>query len=864
MFVVSHATLPNPLMIRLSSTTRFSTHSIRSPGALLSAFLILCILPLPCRAHQTETSSESRTAEEGFFLETVQPILRQHCYECHSHQAKDAKGGLMLDSRSGWKTGGDSGPAIVPGRPDESLLIGAVRYEHLEMPPKGQLPEDLVRQLQRWVADGAHDPRAMPPSEQRNAIDPEAGRRHWAFQPLRQTSPPEVNNNRWSRNDVDRFILAQLEQAELRPVSDADAYTWLRRVSLDLAGLPPSAEQILNFAADSSQEAREQVVDGLLDSQTYGERWARHWLDLVGYADQMGTSNNVFARHAWRYRDYVIDAWNNDKAFDQFLREQIAGDLLEYDNVEQRAAGLTATGFLVLGHIEIVEADKAKLLVDIVDQQLNKVGKAFLGMTIECARCHDHKFDPISQRDYYAMAGFFHSTSSVYKTDRGVWSDVNVLDLPETESQQADRARREKTHTERLNAQKSKRSQVVQRTHDLSELLKDSSLSREDRDRLTKERKELSGRSAQLDKVIEHTEFFAPTVPRVHGVRDVDHPEDMRITIRGNPRALGERVPRGFLPVLWNNISASRLTSSPDTTVRQVDILSGQSGRRELAEWLVDSPLTPRVVVNRIWQKLFGEGLVRSVDYFGLPGDRPSHPKLLDYLARRFIREGWSQKRLIRSLVLSRTYGLDSAHNDRAHAADPDNRLLWRMNRVRLDAEALRDTMVFVSGRLKRSAGGPALPLEYPENVFGLDPNVNPPSFAFVKWRPGQEFERTIYLPVIRHAAQPGPAELRNVFDFPQPSQFTGKRAVTAVPTQALFLMNSLVVREHAAALAARIGRHEDPSERLERLWLTVVNRPITGEERQQANKFISETGEQAWSELCHALLAGNEFLMRL
>ena len=246
------------------------------------------------------------------------------------------------------------------------------------------------------------------------------------------------------------------------------------------------------------------------------------------------------------------------------------------------------------------------------------------------------------------------------------------------------------------------------------------------------------------------------------------------------------------------------------------DIPRGESGRRELADWLADHPLTARVAGNRIWQKFFGEGLVRSVDYFGLPGDRPSHPELLDHLARQFIRNGGSQKQLIRSLVLSRTYGLDSVGDDRAHAADPDNRLLWRMNRVRRDAEALRDAMIFLSGQLKPSTGGPAMPLEFPENVGGLDPkDVNPPSFRFTKWRPGQEFERTIYLPVIRHAAQPEPAAMRNVFDFAQPSQFTGKRAVTAVPTQALFLMNSPIVKKHAAALAERMSQHDDKSKRL-------------------------------------------------
>ena len=801
-------------------TPMTKTHCYSSAVVVLS----LCAMSLPAQAQEEKAKTQATPAARALFDEfdkTVRPILEQHCYRCHSHQAKKAKGGLVLDSRSGWAKGGQSGPALVPGQPDKSLLISAVRYQDLEMPPKGQLPKKLIRQLERWVADGAFDPRVTKSPRGVKGIDFKVGRQHWAFQPLKQTAPPRVKNSKWPQDKVDRYILARLETAGLRPVADANRYTWLRRVSFDLTGLPPTVDQVTEFTADRSPRAREKVVDRLLASRAFGERWARHWLDLVGYADQIGTSNSVFARYAWRYRDYVINSFNTDKPFDEFIREQIAGDLLAADlqSVQQQAASITATGFLVLGDIEIVESDKTKLLVDIVDQQLNKVGKAFLGLTLECARCHDHKFDPVSQRDYYAMAGFFHGTSTVFKTPRGVWSDVNVIELPETKTQQTDRAGREKKHAEKLAGWRN-------------------------------ERKQAGARQAELDKLILHGEFFASTVPRVHGVRDVESPTAMRITIRGDPRALGDLVPRGFLQVV---------SEGPP------QIPAHQSGRRQLADWVAGQPLAMRVAVNRIWQKLFGEGLVQSVDYFGLPGDRPSHPDLLDALARRFIRDGFSQKTLIRRLVLSRTYGLDSAHDDHAHAADPGNRLRWRMNRTRLDAEALRDAMIMVSGRLRASTGGPALPLEFPENVGGLDPkDVNPPSFRLAKWRPEQEFERTVYLPVIRDGAQPGPATLRNVFDFAQPSQLTGQRSVTAVPTQALFLMNSPVVKKHAAALATRLSKEGDEAKRLDLLWLTLLNRPITELERREAAEFVRESGKRGWAELCHALLASNEFLMRL
>jgi len=682
------------------------------------------------------------------------------------------------------------------------------------------------------------------------------GQDHWAFQPVKNPKLPDINDRSWPLSEVDFFLLSRLESEGLSPAEDADRYAWLRRISFDLTGLPPTVKEIRDFQRDTSPLAHAIVVDRLLASHAFGERWARHWLDLVGYADQIGTSNNLFAEHAWRYRDYTIDALNEDKPFDRFIREQIAGDLLEYDTVREQAASITATGFLVLGDLEVVEADKAKLHVDIIDQQVDKIGKAFLGMTIGCARCHDHKFDPISQRDYYALAGFFHGTQSVYKTDRGVWSDTIAVELPETESEQTARAEQTRRHTERIAAFKDERSQNADRKSVLDELIEKGEAPSDQEvslDELTKERDELADRIGQLDREIEHAEFFTPRVPRVYGVRDVEQPVNMRITERGNPHTLGDEVPRGFLQVV---------------SAVFPDIPATKSGRCQLADWLAspDNPLTSRVAVNRIWEKLFGAGLVRSVDYFGLPGETPTHPELLDYLAVRFMENGWSQKRMIRSLVLSRAYRMNSGHNERASEVDFENRLLWRMNRRRLDAEALRDSMLAVSGQLQPSVGGPAMPLEFPENVANIDPeNVNPPSFSFKTWRPEQAFQRTIYLPVIRSGAQPGPAELRNVFDFTQPAQFAGQRSITAVPTQALFLMNSPFAKKQAEALA-RWVMDEVPNSaaRLDLLWLRTLNRPIAAEEKLDAEAFLVDDINRGWLELCHAVLASNEFLMRL
>ncbi len=816
-----------------------------------------CGLPVfvACLAVSLATADDTATdAGDAFFEQRIRPLLVEHCYACHSGRAKKQKGGLRLDLRSTVRSGGESGPAIVPGRPEQSLLISAVRHESLKMPPERKLSDRAIADLVRWIELGAPDPRdgTAAPSSDSVAVD---GRAHWAFQPVAPPARPAVRATDWPRNALDYFVLARLEQAELQPVADADRYTWLRRVTFDLTGLAPTVAEIRAFQQDTSPRAWHAVVDRLLATPAYGQRWARHWLDLVGYADQIGTSNNVFAEHAWRYRDYVVAALNADKPYAQFVREQIAGDLLTPETPVERAAGITATGFLVLGDLEIVEADKAKLRVDIVDQQLTKVSRAFLGLTIGCARCHDHKFDPIPQRDYYAIAGVFHSSRSVFKTDRGVWSDVLARELPETAEQQRVSAEQTQRHQQRLTALKAERTEAERQKKQLAEENNGADEATEGKQIAARKKQidQLASKVSQLDRKIVHAEFFVPGAPRVYGVEDIAKPADMQITIRGNPRALGETVPRGFLQVA--------------TTVPAA-IPAGASGRAELAVWIAspENPLTARVAANRIWQKLFGRGLVRSVDNFGLRGEKPSHPGLLDHLAHRFTSSGWSQKRLLRMLTLSRSYRMSSAHSPSGHHADPENRLLWRMNRTRLDAESLRDALLLATDQLHRIGGGSAIPLEYLENVGNIDPaNVNPPSFSLSKWRPEQPFLRTLYLPVIRSSSQPGPAELRNVFDFPNPSEFTGHRVTTAVPTQALFLMNSPVLKKHAAALATRLhAEAEDETQRLELLWLRVLGRPIRATEEQEARAFLAAVGDGAWRELSHALFASNEFLMRL
>jgi hypothetical protein len=841
--------------------------------------------------------------ETAFFDSKVLPILKERCFECHSHGAK-IKGGLALDSRSGWSEGGDNGPAVKPGELEASLLVKAIRYvdSELEMPPKAKLPADEIAILEEWVKTGARDPRNSGIAKVKKGIDLVEGRKFWAFQPVRDSSPQQVKAASWPLDPLDRFILAKQEANGIGPAADADRYTWLRRVSLDLVGLPPTEEEVLAFAQDTSPQAFEKVVDRLLDSQGYGERWARHWLDLTGYADMMGTSNSVYAEHAWRYRDYLIAAFNADKPFDEFIREQIAGDLMPAKSTEDRAENIVATGFLMVGDIEIVNPDKAKMETDHIDTQMIKIGQTFLGMTLGCVRCHDHKFDPIGVEDYYGIAGMLRSSPSSHKMpDMGVWSALNSTVLPETPEQLAARKKLEAENEQRIAGLKADQKKLTEEkaavTQQLAALGKPATpapqvaaatdnAEREvsnptpnlesksaglpesagDKDALTKRRDELDAQLKKLAGDITHAEFFKDKTPRAFAMGDGAQPADMPVYVRGNPYAPSNVVPRGAVRVAsWEPFPA---------------IPAGQSGRLQFADWLADerNPLTARVTVNRIWQKLFSTGIVPSVDYFGTRGDMPTHPELLDHLATRFMQGDWSQKAFLRSLVLSRTYRLSSANEATAMKLDPENHLYWRMNRQRLDAEAMRDSLLAISGELLRDSGGPALVIENPENTGSLSlKGVNPPNYKHSKPRPSQEFERTLYLPVFRNGTA-GPDRLRSVFDFVDPAMTAGQRNQTVVPTQTLFLLNNDLLRKRSQVLADKLIADEKSTEaRLETLWLRIFNRPITAAERDDALAFLGNIeplitttkGRPAldsvlWCELCHGLLASNEFVFRL
>ena len=716
------------------------------------------------------------------------------------------------------------------------------------------------------------------------------GGNSWAFELPTIRPIPRCDDDSWPAGDIDRFVLEKLKQQGLKPARDAERGPLLRRVTFNLTGLPPTLSEIGSFAADDSPDdspdAIGKVVERLLASPHFGERWGRHWLDLTGYADTMGTGRSVPARHAWRYRDYIVKSFNADKSYDRFITEQLAGDLLPYDNAESSAEQITATGFLAIGPWELVNGDKVQLRMDVVDMQIDRVGRTLLGLTLGCSRCHDHKFDPVPQTDYYALAGIFMSTTTVRGRLANVFSGINHTELRETPAQLRRRAvaierfedelvdfKRQQSHASeerdeldgRIKELKEKVASDGKNQQGPSGDREESAISRDEPSAmivsLEKQREATTNRISQLSERIKLLEFNRPRPAIAMAVEDNPEPEDCRINQRGNARQLGDIVQRGFLS------TASK--SKPRIT-------AGASGRLELAAWIAsdDNPLTARVFVNRVWHHLFGTGLVRSVDNFGVGGERPTHPELLDYLAIRFIEQGWSTKKLIRQIVLSRAYRMSSDHNQVAFEIDPDNRWLWRMNRRRLDVESIRDAILAASGKLDQSPGGPSLPLEIPGNVqFGAPDSIN----ETAKMSDRVQFRRTVYQPVKRK--QPFDAlDILSVFDFPDPGEETGARSLATVPTQALYLMNSPFIQEQARATARRLlGERDDDARRVELLYMLALGRPATDTEVQRGVAFVNDfrrgLGSQnksadlleidAWAPFCQSVLVSNEFLFR-
>jgi hypothetical protein len=760
-------------------------------------------------------------ADIAFFESKVRPLLVRHCFECHGPTKHRSE--LRLDRKEFLSQGGASGePTVVPKHPEKSYLLKAVRHVKgaPAMPPMKKLTDAEIADLTRWIERGAYYPAARDPASGGTGSD------HWAFQPVVEPQLPATKRQDWGRTPVDAFILAELEGKGLCPAPAADRRTLIRRATFDLIGLPPTPEDVEAFVRDTSPDAFARVVDRLLASPHYGERWGRHWLDLARYADSNGMDENLVYANAWRYRDYVIRSFNVDKPYDRFIREQIAGDLLA--GPDGSPPPLEGTGFLVVGPKMLAEDDPVKMEMDIIDEQIETIGRAFLGMTLGCARCHDHKNDPVTMADYYGLAGIFKSTRTM-DNFRVVarWHERPIATREQEE--------RYRAFQDRLAQLKKKIDALAQQAR---ERAFDASYPVEVCKTLDELRPELA--RAAKDKM---------DLPEAMAVSDLPG-TSLKIHLRGNHLTLGKEAARGVPK------------SIGPPSVLPAD--ARQSGRLELADWIArpDHPLTGRVMVNHLWHWHFGAGLVRAPDNFGLLGERPTHPQLLDWLAVRFVKSGWSIKAMHRLILLSSAYQMSVAPDDAAARIDPDNRLLWRMNRRRLEAEAIRDSLLVVSGTLDPAMGGSLLEGENRGYVPGY-PNANYEKYDFPR--------RSVYLPVLRSMLY----DVFQAFDFADPSVGNGQRATTTVAPQALFMMNGKLVKEASRKLAERILAMPNESEpaRIQALYTRLYGRPASDREMQDVQDYLGRLQErlqdrpeaerrlQAWQSLCRVLLSANEFI---
>lgn len=874
-------------------------------------------------ATHTACAADIPAAEAEFFEKHIRPILIERCYECHSEEHKKSKGGLVLDTKAGTQRGGDAGPLIKPGFPDASLLIDAVRYKNqdMQMPPKSPIPAREVALLEEWVKRGAHDPRTDSPaaSSGPKGIDIAAGRLHWAFKPLAQVEvpllPPDIAAQ--VKTPVDAFILKKLSDSGLpaRFSAPADASTLERRLSYTVTGLPP------HLTVTAPGGTTSDLIEQLLSSPHYGEHWARHWLDVARYADSNGLDENVALGHAWRYRDYVVNAFNSDKPYDQFVIEQIAGDLLPASDTTSRLEALTATGFLALGAKVLAEPDMEKLKLDIIDEQIDTVGKAFMAMTLGCVRCHDHKFDPIRQDDYYSLAAIFRSTRSLADEKMGAikyWYEHNLA-TPEQKASKEELEKKAKERTAALtkltNESKRKVKEELQaKAADYlaaaRELGTDHGIAEQERiakqhglrtrylasarlylerhpeqpffkvwweaktaaavmshyqplfaDKENKEAQaalnDAAGFLAIPDKIADA--FDAATVasiesmqaeimqfetsiqdtPAVMGVTDGEVARSMPVHIRGSYLTLGKPVERGFPEVMRTSLTRTILPVQ-------------QSGRLQLARWIAspEHPLTARVIVNRVWRWHFGSGLVTTTDNYGLLGDKPSHPELLDWLAQWFIESGWSFKALHKLLLNSAVYQQSSGLSPES---DLENRLLSHFPIRRLTAEEIRDSILAASGSLSLQVGGKTIPQRNREFVFN---HTSKDHTTYESPR------RALYLPIIRNHLY----DILEQFDYPDPTMPTGSRNTTTVAPQALILLNAPVVMQSAGSFAKTLANMLGNDHRITRMYERLYHRSPTAVEVERALAFVrqqSEAGhaEQAWAVLAQTLMAANEFV---
>ncbi len=971
-------------------------------------FLALSLIPLSVHAAPPASADENQVEKESpeqltFFETRIRPVLIEHCYSCHSADSKDVRGGLLLDTRSGLLNGGDSGPAIVPGKPAESVLISALKHETVEMPPDQKLSDDVIRDFEQWIANGAVDPRDGESKVARRTIDVDEGRKFWSFHPIEPVVVPAAGDA-WARSDVDRFLAHKHHETfgeQFVAANDSNPDVILRRLHFVLTGLLPSiAEQraFVNAYQDQPDVAIANEVDRLLASPRFGERWGRHWLDVARFAESTGGGRSMMLPDAWRFRDYVIRSFNNDKPFDQLVREHLAGDLLPFKSDEQHDEQVIGSGYLMLGAINYEEQDKEQLRMDVVDEQIDSMGRTFLGMTLGCCRCHDHKFDPIPAADYYALAGIFRSTKSLtpgnvcgfvtrplkvgynkaavaewQKKDDELAKTIDALKKqvvkagkPSKRSVTADRpaapelselngiivddsaatfagtwvdssflqpyigdgyrhsgqprsglsatyetklpadgeyvVRMVINHAEsrsetvpllivhadgesiitvnqkhrpddgvfatigRFRFEAGRPAQVVVKASEASpgyvicdaiqfipadQIVKiaDASVASDRQQLIDSELQTLQKELKSAEEARKAHEKQKPDMPAAMSVEEEKDPSDWHLHIRGEIRNLGPVVPRGYIQVatpigMDARIDAASLKSSEGTF----------SGRRQLAEWVASpgNPLTPRVFVNRVWQHVFGEGLVRTTDNFGETGERPDHPELLDYLAHRFVHQHqWSTKAMIRELCLSRAFRMSSAGTEEQSTQDPENRLLTRSHRRRADAESLRDSILQVSGELdlKITSGRTIAKLSTYDNEYRHEDN---PLTA-----------RSVFVPAFRNTV----LDIFDVFDGANPNLVSGRRTRSTRPAQALYLLNSPFVMEQAEKAAARFVNSphletDDPEQSVRNAIRLCLCREGTSDEVVVLTKFVGEDlkSTAAWTQVFHALLASVDF----
>lgn len=957
--------------------TKFVTVSV--------ALLLTAALHFSAAASRDNVSEFVVQRDEAaeFFEKQVRPLLAAKCQVCHSAKARTS--GLDLSSAAGFQAGGASGLLVNKENPEASLLLKVISYEgSLKMPPMGKLKAEEIAVLTAWVKMGAPWPGAQPTVAEHNAEEKkwtakttvreftDEEKKFWAFQPMSHPTPPSVKNEAWVKSPIDRFILAKLEEKGLQPAPPADKVTLLRRATYDLTGLPPTEKEIAEFVNDNSPDAFKKVVERLLASPRYGEQWGRHWLDVARYADSTGNDEDHRYPYAYKYRDYVIEAFHRDLPYDQFVREQIAGDLMPApDGSEVNRRGITATGFLALGPKALAQQDKKKMLYDVYDEQVEVTSKAFMGLTLSCARCHNHKFDPLLTRDYYSMIGIFASTRSFKDPNTFVATLLYKPLVPRAEyaayeeKMKAHREAEKKLRFAREEILEGKKEAAVKELglqlaeymlaarkvyHDGAKLTETAQAQRLDASVLQKwveylkpsdqprqhllewqeaapeklaevargyqqrfserlkewqpkidewrakykqaladgkplpdkptfvdgedrffaqvyfgkrgpfvvddsdkakvtaeEQKEL----ARLKREMEELKKRTPEEPEVTCAVEEGKPVNQRVFLRGDHNNEGEEAPKAVPAILRAHTKPPAFKSG--------------SGRRELAEWLTDPehPLTARVMANRIWLWHFGEGIVRTPDNFGKMGERPTHPELLDFLAREFVKSGWSIKAMHRMLMLSSAYQMASSVSDQAFAADPENRLFSRFNRRRLNVEEMRDALLAIDGTIDLTMGGTL------QKGFGTDSENSSERLSL---NPEKISRRTVYVP-LRRANLPS---LLNLFDFGDATAMSGKRQLTNVPTQALFAMNSEFVTTRAANVAKALLKEKalTDAQRVEKLSLLVLNRPAAKDEVRRALDYIAgfkhkfagaktneDVNEKAWQSLCRVYLASNGFI---